>query len=62
MKRAVKVAIAFCFLLIGSILTQAGQIEPDARELSPFLTGFGFVLIMVAGLYGFLKIMRPFVS
>jgi len=62
MKRAVKILVAFCCLIMGLVLTQVGQAVPDAGELSPVFTGFGFLLMMVAGLYSFLKIMRPLIS
>jgi hypothetical protein len=36
-------------------------LSPGIEWLNPIATGLGFVLIMVAGLYSFLKIMRPLI-
>jgi hypothetical protein len=62
MRRTLKIMVAFCCVIVGTILTQSGQTIADAGELSPVFVGFGFLLTMVAGLYSFLKIMRPLIS
>jgi len=59
-----KIKVALSCLMFGCVLTTASQSmltsDSDMEWLSPVFTGFGFVLMMVAGLYSFLKVIKPF--
>jgi hypothetical protein len=55
--------VALSCLMFGCTLTIASQsmLASDMEWLSPVFTGFGFVLMMVAGLYSFLKGLKPLI-
>jgi len=56
MKRTIKVMIGLCCLLIGCILsTQAEDLRTDF-DYNGILQVLGFALMMIGGLYSFLKI------
>ena len=63
MNRTIKIMVALSCLVFGCVLTTASQsmLTSDMEWLSPVFTGFGFVLMMVAGLYSFLKVIKPFI-
>jgi len=55
--------VALGCLACGCVLTITSQsmLTSDMEWLSPVFTGFGFVLMMVAGLYSFLKGIKPLI-
>jgi len=63
MNRTLKILMAFSCLILGCVLTQVAQnmISPKTEWFHPIATGLGFMLFMVAGLYTFLKIIRPLI-
>ncbi|HEY4324728.1 MAG TPA: hypothetical protein VGN20_12105 [Mucilaginibacter sp.] len=63
MNRTIKILLAFGCVIFGCVITTAAQdmISSDSEWLSPIASCVGFVLIMGAGLYSFLKIIRPLI-
>jgi hypothetical protein len=63
MNRTIKIMVALSCLMFGCVLTATSQsmLTSDMEWLSPLFTGFGFVLMMVAGLYSFLKGVKPLI-
>jgi hypothetical protein len=63
MNRTIKIMVAFSCMMFGCVLTTTAQsmLTSDMAWLSPVFTGFGFVLMIVAGLYSFLKAIKPLV-
>ena len=63
MNRIIKIMVALSCLMFGCILTTASQsmLTSDMEWLSPVFTGFGFVFMIVAGLYSFLKVIKPLI-
>jgi hypothetical protein len=63
MNRTIKILLAFGCLVFGCIITAGAQnvLSSDSEWLSPVASSAGFVLIVGAGLYSFLKIIRPLI-
>jgi hypothetical protein len=63
MNRTIKILLAFSCLILGCALTQIAHnmLTPKTEWFNPVAESLGFVLFMAAGLYSFLKIVRPLI-
>ncbi len=63
MKRAVKILLAFfCWILGYQLAFYTNSLfDTDYEWVYPVVSGLGSVLMMGAGLYGILKLVRPFI-
>jgi len=60
MTTAIKIFSAACCFTTGCILTGiSGDMPFDISWLNPVCLSMGFLLTMSAGLYGFLKLVKP---
>jgi hypothetical protein len=63
MNRSVKIVLALCFLILGCVLTENAQsmLVSDMEWLAPVYSVAGFIVVMVAGLYCVLKVVKPLI-
>jgi nucleoside recognition membrane protein YjiH len=63
MIRTAKILIALCLMIIGCTLTIIAptMLSSDMEWLTPVFSVTGFVTMMVAGLYCFLKVAKPLI-
>ena len=61
MKRGVKILVACICCIVGCGLSINPQLffDTDSEWLYSLFSGVGFVLMIVSGLYGVLKLLRP---
>jgi hypothetical protein len=61
MNRSIKILVALSCFILGCVLTMDTDLLPSGESfLNPIFQALGFTLIFVAGLYSFLKMIRPF--